>query len=573
MHPAGLTYGVDETPPPLQLLLLAVQYAVMIAIYLVLVVIVLRHADVSQETRVHAIGMALIAAAIGTALQSLRRGPVGSGFLAPPVYSAIYLAPSILAAEKGGLPLVFGMTVFAGLVEIVIGLLVQRLRLVFTHVVSGLTVFLVGLQLGVVGVGELLDVRHEDLPNFHLHVGVSVLALGAAIALSIWGRGSAKLLCSLIGLVVGLFAAALIGLITPETVDVVRSASWAALPWPATVSFRFDPALVPAFLAAGIAAAVRTVAVVTTCQRINDGDWRRPDMGNIRKGIFADGLGCLVGGLLGAPGMNISPSLVGLSSATGATSRAIGFAAAVALVAIAFSPKAAASFLTIPSEVAGSILVFSASLMIASGMGTMLSRPVQTRAVYVIGIATLLALGRNVFPDYFHDLSPFMESLTRNSLAVGLGAAILLHLVFLIGTRQKGATHWSVADQSMAAALDFLHRQTRTWKIDTDVAARAIKHVEQVFEHLRISNQNARDGLLAVVFNGVDLRLDLSYLGMSAIDLSSGHPADETRHEQLDDEEAAVHFGLLHFLHSISADRKQVAQRDGRVTIRLWYAA
>jgi NCS2 family nucleobase:cation symporter-2 len=230
MHPAGLTYGVDETPPPLQLLLLAVQYAVMIAIYLVLVVIVLRHADVSQETRVHAIGMALIAAAIGTALQSLRRGPVGSGFLAPPVYSAIYLAPSILAAEKGGLPLVFGMTIFAGLVEIVIGLLVQRLRLVFTHVVSGLTVFLVGLQLGVVGVGELLDVRHEDLPNFHLHVGVSVLTLGAAIALSIWGRGSAKLLCSLIGLVVGLFAAALIGLITPETVDVVRSASWAALP-------------------------------------------------------------------------------------------------------------------------------------------------------------------------------------------------------------------------------------------------------------------------------------------------------------------------------------------------------
>ncbi|WIM13885.1 solute carrier family 23 protein [Enhydrobacter sp.] len=573
MQPAHLTYGVDETPPPLRLLMLGVQYAVMIAIYLVLVVIVLRHAHVSQETRVAAIGMALIAAAIGTALQGLPRGPLGSGFLAPPVYSAIYLAPSILAAERGGLPLVFGMTVFAGLVEIAIGLVVHRLRLVFTHVISGLTVFLVGLQLGVVGIGELLDVRHEDLPSFHLHVGVSVLTLGAAIALSIWGRGSAKLLCSLIGLVVGLVAAALIGLITPETVAVVRSAGWTALPWPDVISYRFDPTLVPAFLAAGIAAAVRTVAVVTTCQRINDADWRRPDMGNIRKGIFADGLGCLIGGVLGAPGMNISPSLVGLSSATGATSRAIGFAAAVVLVAIAFSPKAAASFLTIPSEVAGSILVFSASLMIASGMGTMLSRPVQTRATYVIGIATLLALGRNIFPHYFAELSPFMESLTRNSLAVGLGAAILLHLVFLIGTRQTGSTRWSVADESMTAALDFLDRQVRTWKVDADVATRAIKHVGQVFDHLRTSERGARDGLLAVMFNGVDLRLDLSYVGKSAVDLPAGHPTAELRREQLDDEEAAVHFGLLHFLHSIAADRKRVAQHEGRVTIRLWYAA
>jgi NCS2 family nucleobase:cation symporter-2 len=68
MRPPGLIYAVDETPPALRLLLLAVQYAVMIAIYLVLVVIVLRHADVSDETRVDLIAVALVAAAIGTVL-------------------------------------------------------------------------------------------------------------------------------------------------------------------------------------------------------------------------------------------------------------------------------------------------------------------------------------------------------------------------------------------------------------------------------------------------------------------------------------------------------------------------
>lgn len=572
MRPASLIYAVDETPPTLRLLLLALQYAVMIAIYLVLVVIVLRHADVSEETRVGVIGMALVAAAIGTVLQGLPRGPVGSGFLAPPVFSAIYLAPSILAAEKGGLPLVFGMTIFAGLVEILIGLFVHRLRLIFTPVISGLTVFLIGLELGVVGIGELLDVAHENLQSFHLHVGVSVLTLGGAIALSIWGRGSAKLLCSLIGLTAGLCAAALIGLIKPETVDIARSAPWTALPWPHVASRHFDPALVPAFLAAGIAAAIRTVAVVTICQRINDADWHRPDMHSIRKGILADGLGCVIGGVLGAPGMNISPSLVGLSNASGATSRVIGFAAALVLLVIAFSPMVAASFLMIPSEVAGGILVFTASLMIASGMGTILSRPMHTRAVYVIGVATLLALSRDVFPDYFRNLPPFLESLTGSPLAVGLGAAILLHLVFLIGTRQKAEMLWSVADDSMIAALDFLRQQTRAWKVDAEIADLSIKDAQQVFEHLRMGERGARNGLLTIMFNGVDLRLDISYLGKTAVDLPPGRPVAEFRRELLDDEEAAVHFGLLHFLHSIAADRKQVMQRGGRVIIRLWYA-
>ena len=572
MQPASLVYAVEDTPPPLRLVLLAVQYAVMIAIYLVLVVIVLRHAHVSQETRVGTIGMALIAAAIGTALQGLSRGPVGSGFLAPPVYSAIYLAPSILAAEKGGLPLVFGMTIFAGLVEILIGFFVHRLRFVFTHVISGLTVFLIGLQLGVVGIGELLDVAHEDLPAFHLHVGVSVLTLAAAIALSIWGRGSAKLLCSLIGLIVGLLAASGIGLITAQTVDVVRSATWTAVPGYAA-AYRFDMGLVPAFLAAAVAATLRTVAVVTTCQQINDSSWRRPDMNNIRKGIFADGLGCLIGGVLGAPGMNISPSLVGLSSATGATSRAIGFAAALVLVAIAFSPKAAAAFLVIPSEVAGSILVFTASLMIASGMSTMLSRPAHTRAVYVIGIATLLALSRNIFPDYFRHLSSFMESLTRNSLAVGLGAAIVLHLVFLIGTQQRATKAWSISDESIATTSDFMRQQLHAWKVDGETAERSLNDVRQIFDHLRKSKQEVRDGRVAMMFNGIDLRLDLSYLGMMAVDLPAHRPIAEFRREQLDDEEAAVHFGLLNFIRSITADRKQIKRHGERLNIRLWYAA
>ena len=42
---------------------------------------------------------------------------------------------------------------------------------------------------------------------------------------------------------------------------------------------------------------------------------------------------------------------------------------------------------------------------------------------------------------------------------------------------------------------------------------------------------------------------------------------------ELDDEEAAAFAGLRDFLHSLAADRKLAREHNGRVTVRLSYAA
>src|SRR4051812_15719508 len=98
VRPPGLLYAVDEWPPPARLALLGLQYGVLNAIYLVLVAIIIRSAKLPAAESVGLMGIACVALAIGTTLQALPRGPVGSGFLAPPVFSATYLAPSVLAA-------------------------------------------------------------------------------------------------------------------------------------------------------------------------------------------------------------------------------------------------------------------------------------------------------------------------------------------------------------------------------------------------------------------------------------------------------------------------------------------
>ena len=99
------------------------------------------------------------------------------------------------------------MTIFAALVEIGLSRLLDRLRVVFQPVIAGFAVLVVGLQLGVVGTSETLDVTGETSPDFPWHVAVAFVTLGACIAFSIWGRGILRLVATLLGLALGVVLA------------------------------------------------------------------------------------------------------------------------------------------------------------------------------------------------------------------------------------------------------------------------------------------------------------------------------------------------------------------------------
>jgi NCS2 family nucleobase:cation symporter-2 len=188
IRPPDLVYALEEQPPMSRLAALGVQYAILIAVYLVIVVIVARNAGATPEVTGCLVSLALIAAASGTVFQAYNGRGFGSGYLAPPVYSAIYLGPAILAAKAGGLPAVAGMTIFAGLVEIVLSRFLTQLRVVFQPTISGFTVLVVGIQLGLVGMTHTLDVPDENSPELASHIAVAVVTVATCVGFSIWGR-------------------------------------------------------------------------------------------------------------------------------------------------------------------------------------------------------------------------------------------------------------------------------------------------------------------------------------------------------------------------------------------------
>jgi len=562
--PANITVGVDQTPPPLHLVLLAFQYAFLLCVYLVIVVIVVRVAGADAETARSVVSMAMIASAIGTVLQALHRGPVGSGFLGPPVFSAIYLGPSILAAKAGGLPAVACMTVCAGLAEILIACFLHRLRIIMQPTISGLTICIIALELGIVGLQHALDVGGERTALFPGHVMVAALTFSVAVGFTVWGRGVWKLICSLLGMLTGIAAAFAAGLFDAGTLSTLGAAPWFAVPNPNYIAFHTDPGLMPAFIAAGLAAAIRTVGVVSTCQKANDASWDRPNFANIRKGVLADGLGCAVGGLVGAPGMNIGPSLVGVSIATGVTSRAVAYACAAVLVGLAFMPKVADLFLRLPLAVAGALLVFTASIMLASGLQLMIARALDTRFIFVIGLGLLFPLTRLVSIDYFDTLPGWLGILTNSGLAIGLASAIGLLLIFRIASGRQQTILWQKSEQALTELAATLDRRAKEWGLTRDVIERGLTNTAQTIKLLREGQLIREPVSIRAAERDNSLEIELHYKGLPMF-----VPDLMNRPEM--NEETPMAAGLQDIAIGVFPDRSSTTARGAETTIRLYF--
>ncbi len=356
--PENIIYGVNERPPLPATLLLGLQHVFVMSSTLLLPVVIVREIGGSFLEIRNVVSFTLIAAGIGTILQCLGKGIVGSGYLVPNICGPSYLSVSIQAAWLGGLPLMHGMTVVAGLFETLFSRAVNKLRFLFPTEVTGLVVLMVGVALIPLGASKFVGIQYEgDLIDLRV-VATASVTLITMVGISLWSRGKSRLYCVLIGFVVGYVVSFLAGLISPVDFQQVLHAPFFALPGVGVDSFRwsFSWNLLPAFLIVSLCGALKSFGNLVTAQKINDADWKEPDTKNIGNGLFADGLSVMTAGILGGVATDTSASNVGTSLATGATSRWIGFTAGAIYICLGFLPKLAAMVSIMPDPLRDSVV-------------------------------------------------------------------------------------------------------------------------------------------------------------------------------------------------------------------------
>ena len=336
--PTTLIYGVDDHPPLFVRLGVSVQHICLMFVGWLYIVVIVNSIGGTEAQAEDLIRMSMIAAGLATILQATR-GILGSGYFCPLSSSLTYLPSSILAARTGGLSLLFGMVAFSGAITGLLSRMTRHLRVLFPPEVTGLMVSMTGLQLVALGCPRFVGYAGSGwIPNSRTIV-VGVITLAAMVGATVWTSGKLHVLPLLIGLSIGYGVSLALGEMPWNQFVRELGEPWMSLPHRAAVGISFRLSLVATFLIACLTANLKTVGDLTLCQKINDAEWKRTDMKSISGGILANGFGTFFSGISGGVAQNTVSSSVGLSLATGTTSRSIALPTGLMVIGLAFFPN------------------------------------------------------------------------------------------------------------------------------------------------------------------------------------------------------------------------------------------
>jgi xanthine permease XanP len=559
--PTNIIYGLNDSPPPLVTILNGAQHVGLIAINLVYPLLIFRMADAPVDLVGNMLAIGMLVLGVGTFLQARRMGPIGSGFMCPATFTATYLAPSLLAAKFGGLPLVFGMTIFAGALEAAIAPLLNRLRAIFPPEISGLVILMIGLSGGIAGLRSLFGATAIPATPAEWWVGAATLAVMAA--LNVWGTGIVRMLCALIGLVIGYLASSFAGLIDSSMLSAIRDASWVGIPSFRHLSWSFDAALAAPFAIASVAAAMKAAGTITVCQRMNDADWVRPDMSSTTGGVLADGISTAVAGLAGAVGTNTSTPAVGLAAATGVASRNVAFAVAAIFVLLTFFPKLTALLAVMPRAVVISALLFAVTFIIVNGIQVINSRLLDARRSLVLGLAITAGVAVEVFPGVAAAAPKQIAPLISSSLVFSTITALALNLLFRLGV--KKTARLTLEEFDAQKIDDFFQSQCAEWGARPDVAKRATFGAIQLVEAIAENCWRRGPLVIEASFDEFNLDVRVSYEG-PALEFPDRRPSVE----QIRGSEDATRL-LAGFMLRRNADRIRSDWKDGRAGVHFHF--
>lgn len=471
--PAELIYGLGDRPPAAALFVLGLQHVFIASIYLVVPILIALEAGLSRSTATSLVSMSLVAMGIATLLQARQLGPVGSGYLAPQIASTVYLPPSILAAQTGGLSLVFGMTLFAGVFGLVLSQVIGRLRKLFPPEVCGVVVLMVGISIIRVALPRFLGIESEGTAINQSGLLVGIATLTVMIGVSITRYGRVRLYSAIFGLLVGYGLAVMLGVIDKNALRGVMELPWTGIPTMPSFELSMSPILIIPFMIATLASDIKLVGLLTSAQKTNDVDWKRPNMKSIRGGIIADSIGNVSSGLLGGAPTAVSGSNIGLAAATGATSRGIATVTGLMFIALAFIPKVTGAIALMPEPVMGAGLLFIACFLVVSGLELIVSRLLDVRRNFIVGLSILAGIGLDLMPGVFEGAPVWANAFLGSPLAFATTLAVGLNLLLSLGVSKKARLQMSAGQLERDAVLRFFDRWGAAWGARPDVIRRA----------------------------------------------------------------------------------------------------
>ena len=437
-------HPVDEVLPVPKLAVLGLQHVlVMYAGAVAVPLIVGRALQLAPEQVAILISADLFACGIATLIQSV--GFPGVGIRLPVMMGVTFAAVSPMLAMAAnadvGLLGIYGAVIAAGVFGILVAPFVSRLLPLFPPVVTGTIILVIGVSLMRVGVnwaGGGLPMLNKTIdgqlysfanPAYGAPDGLAIalFVLVVILLLTKHGRGFVANVAVLLGIVAGAVVAALLGRMDFAK---VAAAPLFGLVYP----FQFG---LPTFdLVASLTMCLVMIVVMIESMgmflALSDITGRPIDQGALAKGLRADGVGTLIGGIFNTFPYTSFSQNVGLVGVTGVRSRWVTATGGVIMLVLGLMPKMSALVEAVPVVVLGGAGLVMFGMVAATGSRILTAVDFKNNRhnLFIVAVSIGFGMIPLVAPNFFKQLPHALHPLLESGILLAAIVAVLLNAFF-----------------------------------------------------------------------------------------------------------------------------------------------
>lgn len=424
MEQPRFIYDLDDRPPLRHAVIYALQWAVILFPTLITAAALMAgvlHLSPAQEVRF--LQLTLLTSGIFTTVQCLwgHRYPILEGPSTALLLTFLVLAPY-------GMPAIQGGTLVGGLLLTIAVILVKPKRIIYimTPNVVGVILMLIALTL-LPFLSRLLTGADTaggvEVSKFLFSIAVVLVIAAMAYRL----EGFLKSVSLLLGMIVG---TACFFIIEIPSLKHLLSASWFSFPQPLVPSRpEFTVPAVIAFAVSYVAVVINSIGSIQGIANITSRDRLQQA---IPRGLFINGIGGVVCGLMGVIGTvsySISPGVV-LSNRV--ASRYAAAYCGVLLLLSALVPKLAALLSLVPPPVVGAALCAAMGVQIGAALAIIAEKGIQRRDYAVVGLPVLMGTLTGFLPQGLIEAVPqVLRVFIGNGLIFGILLVLILEHIIM----------------------------------------------------------------------------------------------------------------------------------------------
>lgn len=427
--PGPATAAVDRVGPA-ALGLLGLQHVlVMYAGAVAVPLIVGRALGLSPEQVALLVSADLFACGLATLIQSW--GLPGIGIRMPVMMGVTFAAVTPMVAMGTnpdlGLTGIYGAVIVSGLFAFLAGPLVGRLLPLFPPVVTGTVILVIGVSLMRVGVNWAAGGVGNPAYGAPLFLGIALFVLLVILALTRYATGFLASASVLIGIVAGMAFASLFGLVNLSRVasapwfDVVRPFAFG---WP-----KFDLVASLTLCLVMVVVMIESTGMFLALAEITDDPVDEERLG---RGLRADGLGTLLGGVFNTFPYSSFSQNIGLVGVTGVRSRWVAVVGGFVMLGLGLIPKLAALVEAVPQCVLGGAGLVMFGMVAATGARILgaVDFARNRNNLFVVAVSVGFGLIPLVAPNFFKQMPHALHPLLESGILLAALSAVILNLFF-----------------------------------------------------------------------------------------------------------------------------------------------